>query len=107
MGDGGAQEGDDQGNNVSSESDLYHIHAQGYVSGLAAGSQSVMASFNSWKGDKIHGNKYLLTDVLKNEWALMVLWLVIGMDMAKWLIAAMRVAHQAINAGLDIFYGAH
>ena len=67
VGDGGTDKGDDQGNNLASEKELFDIHAQGYVHGLNAGSQSVMASFNSWHGEKIHGSKYLLTDVLKDK----------------------------------------
>lgn len=67
VGDGGTDKGDDQGNNLASEKELFEIHAQGYVQGLNAGSQSVMASFNSWHGEKIHGSKYLLTDVLKDK----------------------------------------
>ncbi|WP_372626933.1 exo 1,3/1,4-beta-D-glucan glucohydrolase [Arsukibacterium sp.] len=67
VGDGGTVGGDDQGDNIASEQDLYQIHAQGYVGGLQAGAQSVMASFNSWHGEKIHGHKYLLTDVLKQR----------------------------------------
>ncbi|NVK57075.1 MAG: glycoside hydrolase family 3 protein [Alteromonadaceae bacterium] len=67
VGDGGTDKGDDQGNNLATEKELFDIHAQGYVEGLNAGSQSVMASFNSWHGEKIHGSKYLLTDVLKNK----------------------------------------
>lgn len=67
LGDGGTQGGDDQGNNIDSEADLFAIHAQGYVGGLSAGAQTVMASFNSWHGEKIHGSKYLLTDVLKGK----------------------------------------
>ena len=67
VGDGGTVGGDDQGDNIASETDLFRIHAQGYVGGLQAGAQSVMASFNSWHGSKIHGDKYLLTDVLKDR----------------------------------------
>lgn len=67
LGDGGTQNGDDQGNNIDSEADLFNIHAQGYVGGLGAGAQTVMASFNSWNGEKIHGSKYLLTEVLKGK----------------------------------------
>ena len=26
-----------------------------------------MVSFNSWNGEKLHGNKYLISDVLKGE----------------------------------------
>lgn len=52
LGDGGTIDGDDQGDNIDSEEVLYNIHAQGYIGGLTAGSQSVMASFNSWHGKK-------------------------------------------------------
>ena len=65
LGDGGTDKGTDQGNNLSTEQQLIDIHAQGYRSALAAGAQTVMASFNSWNGMKMHGNQYLLTDVLK------------------------------------------
>ncbi|KKO49541.1 beta-glucosidase [Arsukibacterium sp. MJ3] len=67
VGDGGTVGGDDQGDTIATEQALFSIHAQGYVGGLQAGAQSVMASFNSWHGEKIHGHKYLLTDVLKDR----------------------------------------
>ncbi len=67
LGDGGTEGGIDQGDNIASEQDLVRLHAQGYVGGLAAGAQTVMASFNSWHGVKNHGNPYLLTDVLKTK----------------------------------------
>ncbi|MGJ8692307.1 MAG: glycoside hydrolase family 3 N-terminal domain-containing protein [Thalassotalea sp.] len=103
VGDGGTVNGDDQGNNISSEQDLHDIHAQGYVSGLAAGSQSVMASFNSWHGEKIHGNQYLLTDVLKEKMGFD------GFVVGDWnghgqvKGCSNENCPQAINAGLDIF----
>ena len=67
VGDGGTQGGVDQGNTVVNESELRNIHAQGYISALGAGAQTVMASYNSWNGSKLHGNEYLLTDVLKEQ----------------------------------------
>ncbi len=67
LGDGGTEKGIDQGNNLATEQQLIELHAQGYVGGLGAGAQTVMASFNSWHGEKNHGNKYLLTDVLKTR----------------------------------------
>ncbi|AUX36765.1 MULTISPECIES: exo 1,3/1,4-beta-D-glucan glucohydrolase [Sorangium] len=67
MGDGGTEQGKDQGNTVCSEEDLRDIHAQGYLSALEAGAQTVMASFSSWNGDKMHGHRYLLTDILKGQ----------------------------------------
>ena len=67
IGDGGTQGGDDQGNTVLSERELYKTHGQGYVQTIGAGVQTVMASFNSWNGDKVHGSNYLLTDILKEK----------------------------------------
>ncbi len=67
VGDGGTTGGVDQGNTEVSEEELFRIHAQGYVGGLEAGAQTVMASFNSWNGSKIHGDRYLLTEVLKER----------------------------------------
>ena len=67
VGDGGTENGIDQGNTVVTEDALINVHAQGYVSALEADVQTVMASYNSWNGTKIHGNQYLLTDVLKQQ----------------------------------------
>ncbi|MGZ9898677.1 glycoside hydrolase family 3 protein [Shewanella gaetbuli] len=103
LGDGGTEKGIDQGNNVASELDLYQIHAQGYVGGLSAGAQSVMASFNSWHGEKIHGNKYLLTDVLKGRFAFD--GFVVGDWNGHGQVAGCtnESCPQAVNAGLDVF----
>ncbi len=103
VGDGGTVGGDDQGNNIATEQDLFDIHAQGYVGGLTAGAQSVMASFNSWHGDKLHGQKYLLTDVLKEQMGFD------GFVVGDWnghgqvKGCSNEACAQAINAGLDIF----
>lgn len=67
IGDGGTTDGVDQGNAELSEQQLFEVHGQGYVGGLSAGAQTVMASFNSWNGEKIHGSQYLLTEVLKEQ----------------------------------------
>ncbi len=103
LGDGGTQDGDDQGDNISDEKSLFDIHGQGYVHGLAAGAQSVMASFNSWHGKKIHGSKYLLTDVLKNKMGFD------GFVVGDWnghgqiQGCTNEDCAQAMNAGLDIY----
>ncbi|MGR5120903.1 glycoside hydrolase family 3 N-terminal domain-containing protein [Vibrio astriarenae] len=82
VGDGGTLSGIDRGTNSYSENLLRNIHAAGYLSGLKAGAQVVMSSFNSWNNEanydldpergetynhKIHGSKYLITDVLKDK----------------------------------------
>ncbi|MAV86505.1 MAG: 1,4-beta-D-glucan glucohydrolase [Gammaproteobacteria bacterium] len=67
IGDGGTTDGVDQGDTEVSESELRDIHGQGYIAALRAGVQTIMATYNSWNGDKVHGNNYLLTDVLKEQ----------------------------------------
>lgn len=66
-GDGGTLGGDDQGNTVCDESFLRTVHLTAYQTTVNNGVGSVMASFSSWNGVKMHSNKYLLTDVLKTE----------------------------------------
>jgi beta-glucosidase len=67
LGDGGTAGGVDRGDNRSSEAELRDIHGAGYVAAIEAGVQTVMASFSSWQGRTMHGNRELLTDVLKRR----------------------------------------
>ena len=67
IGDGGTADGDDQGNTRISEAELRAIHLPPFKAAIAKGVGSVMMSYSSWNGVKMHGNKYLLTDVLKGE----------------------------------------
>jgi len=67
LADGATQNGVDQGDALISEEALSKIHAAGYYSAIPAGVQTVMASFSSWQGRKLHGDKELLTDVLKRK----------------------------------------
>jgi len=67
IGDGGTEGGVDTGDTRLGEEQLRDIHGAGYGPALQAGTQTVMASFSSWNGQKMHGNKSLLTDVLKGR----------------------------------------
>lgn len=67
LGDGGTTGGRDQGDSVASERVLRDVHAAGYPPAIAAGVQTVMASFSSWHGRKMHGNRDLLVEVLRNR----------------------------------------
>ncbi|HEV8330006.1 MAG TPA: exo 1,3/1,4-beta-D-glucan glucohydrolase [Steroidobacteraceae bacterium] len=67
LGDGGTAGGLDQGDAQSSEDELIRSHAAGYPAAIDAGVMTIMASFSSWQGVKMHGNRSLLTDVLKRR----------------------------------------
>lgn len=67
LADGATENGVDQGDARISEEELREVHAAGYYRAIPAGVQTVMASFSSWQGRKLHGDKELLTDVLKGR----------------------------------------
>lgn len=103
LGDGSTEGGRDQGDSLASEADLARLHAAGYKSAIDAGVQSVMASYNSWHGVKMHGNKALLTGILKDHMGFD------GMIMGDWLAHGQipgctnSDCAAAFNAGLDVF----
>ncbi|MFC3034379.1 glycoside hydrolase family 3 N-terminal domain-containing protein [Pseudoalteromonas fenneropenaei] len=102
VGDGGTQRGIDRGNTLVDEQGLKDIHSQGYFSAINEGVQSVMASFNSWNGQRVHGDKYLLTDVLKNQMGFD------GFVVSDWNAhkfvegCDLEQCAAAINAGVDV-----
>jgi len=102
VGDGGTQYGIDQGNTVVSEEVLREVHMPGYIDAIENNVGSIMASYNSWNGIKLHGNKYLLTDVLKTELGFE------GFVISDWagvdqITEDYREAvKRAINAGIDM-----
>ncbi|NOU03916.1 MAG: 1,4-beta-D-glucan glucohydrolase [Novosphingobium sp.] len=67
LADGGTIGGKDQGDARIAESELVARHAQGYPAAINAGALTVMVSFSSWNGVKNHGNKSLITGVLKQR----------------------------------------
>jgi beta-glucosidase len=65
--DGGTANGVDQGDAICDEAALRKMFLAPYVAAIKAGVGSIMVSYSSWNGTKMHSNKYLLTDVLKGE----------------------------------------
>ena len=103
IGDGGTQQGKDQGDNIDSETDLRDYHGAGYPPALEAGVQTVMASFTSWHGTRMHGHRPLLTNVLKERMGFN------GFVIGDWNGHAQipgcspKSCPAAINAGIDMF----
>ncbi len=116
LGDGGTERGVNEGATLVPERVLVNLHGQGYSGALGAGAQTVMVSFSSWVDPssgkpsfdriteaKIHGSKYLVTDVLKGKMGFD------GLVVSDWKGAGqlpgcttVRCA-KAINAGIDVF----
>ncbi|MBE3113831.1 MAG: glycoside hydrolase family 3 C-terminal domain-containing protein [Actinobacteria bacterium] len=49
------------------EATLRSLHLPPFQKAVEAGAKSIMISLGSWNGTKMHGHRYLLTEVLKNE----------------------------------------
>jgi len=57
----------DQGDTQMDEATLRALFLPPYKAAVDADTLSIMVSFSSWNGTKMHSQKYLLTDVLKGE----------------------------------------
>ena len=101
IGDGGTG-GKDEGDNRATETELRDIHFAGYPPALAAGAQTIMASFSSWQGAKVHGHHGLLTEVLKDR--MHFDGLVVGDWNAHGQVAGCSTVNcpAAVNAGIDV-----
>jgi len=110
IGDGATFHGKEQGEIRASEDHLIHVQAAGFYGALEGGAQTVMASYASWTDTaanrpwgKTHGNRYLLTDVLKQRMGFD------GFVVSDWnaieQIPGCTKMHcpQAVNAGIDLF----
>jgi len=103
VGDGGTTYGIDQGDTRMSEDELRRLHMAPYPPAIAAGVLTVMASFNSWNGDKLHGHQYLLTDVLKKELGFNG-FIISDWDGCDYLVHDFgQTVALGVNAGIDMF----
>jgi beta-glucosidase len=67
VGDGGTTGGVDQGDTEVDEATLRAIHMPPFAEAIKRGVGAVMVSFSSWNGQKMHGNRHLIAEVLKGE----------------------------------------
>ncbi|KAM0871791.1 hypothetical protein ACQ4PT_039163 [Festuca glaucescens] len=67
VGDGGTFKGINEGNTIIDKNGLMKIHMPAYFNSIIRGVSTIMVSYNSWNGEKMHGNHFLITDFLKNK----------------------------------------
>jgi beta-glucosidase len=67
VGDGGTTKGIDENNTVIGLNELLSIHMPAYYNSISKGVATVMISYSSWNGKKMHENRDLVTDFLKNK----------------------------------------
>ena len=97
--DGATDGGVDRGNATISMEEIRKMHLPGFIAGLSAGSPAVMASFSSVNGEKVHGSKLLLDDLLRQE---------LGFDgvlLTDWegVTLSGLSLKQGLDAGIDMF----
>ncbi len=102
-----AEAGRDYNTTTISKRILREIYLPPFLAAVEAGVATVMTSFNDVEGLPATGNKSLVTDILKKEWAFRGLvvsdWNSVG-EMIQWGTAdnLANAAEQAINAGTDM-----
>lgn len=90
-----------------SERSFREIYLPPYEAAIKAGAMTIMTSFNDYNGIPASGNKYLLTDILRKEWAFQ------GMVVTDYTSINEMVQHGvvsteadagilAVNAGVDM-----
>lgn len=102
IGDGGTAGGRDQGDVPYPLAEAMERFAEPYRAGLAAGAGSVMATFNSIEGEKVHGSAEVLDGALRGELGFD------GLVVSDWAairqipIPPMQQVARAVNAGIDL-----
>ncbi len=109
LGDGGTTFGTgmkglvDQGDTIiKDEKELRRIHLTPYIYAISNGVKTIMASFSSINGVKMHEHKYFLTEVLKKELKFR------GFVVSDWKAIEQipgsyeEQVEKAINAGIDM-----
>ncbi|KAL5210510.1 hypothetical protein ABZP36_006133 [Zizania latifolia] len=67
VGDGGTQHGVNEDNTIIDRQGLMNIHMPAYLNALQKGVSTVMISYSSWNGMKMHANHDLITSFLKDR----------------------------------------
>ncbi|UYB53732.1 exo 1,3/1,4-beta-D-glucan glucohydrolase [Xanthomonas sp. AM6] len=109
LGDGATEHGQDQGVARIDKARMLNVHGQGYYGAIAAGVQTVMASYSSWNDvaagvdyGKMHGAAPLLSEALKQKMGfdgfVVSDWNGIGQVPG----CSNASCAQAINAGMDM-----
>ena len=107
VGYGAAEGGRDYNSTMISERSLRNTYFPAFKATAEAGAATLMTSFNEIDGIPSTGNKWLLKNILRDEWG----WN--GMVVTDWNSAGEMIAHgfsrdlkhtaeQAVNAGVDM-----
>ena len=92
----------DQGNSNISEQELRDTQLVPFIQAVEVGVKSVMVGLNTWNGEKVTTNKYLLTDILRDQLGFQ------GFVFSDWYGVyekendKYKALVKAVNAGIDM-----
>mgnify|MGYP001825923034 CR=1 FL=1 len=97
--DGATDNGIDRGDATITDAEIRAMHLPAFIEAVDSGVLSVMASFSSINGEKLHGSRKFLTDMLKNE---------LGFDgvvVSDWEGVELSglTLEEGLNGGIDMF----
>jgi beta-glucosidase len=97
--DGATDDGVDRSNATLSDTEMRAMHLPGFIEAIDRGVVSVMVSFSAVNGEKVHGSKALLTDLLKTELGFE------GVVITDWegIQQSGLTLKQGLDAGIDVF----
>ncbi|MEH6636884.1 MAG: glycoside hydrolase family 3 N-terminal domain-containing protein [Halioglobus sp.] len=97
--DGATDDGIDRSNATITAAELRSVHLPGFVDAIDADVVSVMVSFSAVNGEKVHGSRALLTDLLKIELGFK------GVVVTDWegIQESGLTLKQGLDAGIDMF----
>ncbi len=98
LGDGGTMNGVNTGDTSGDEAALRALHLTPYQAVVSAGVGSIMASYSSWQGTRMHQNKTMITDVLKGDLGFQGF---VGSDYNGCTTNGVTLAN-CLNAGVDM-----
>jgi beta-glucosidase len=101
-GDGGTAGGVDRGDTVVAEAAFRRLHVDQYAPAIAARVGSIMVSYSSYQGVKMHAQRHWLTEVLKEELGFDGILLSDWEGIDKMPMDYSEQLETAVNAGLDM-----
>ncbi|GJX30763.1 beta-glucosidase BoGH3B-like protein [Tanacetum coccineum] len=102
VGDGGTDKGKNEGNTIISYEELENIHMLPYSDCISKGVCTVMASYSSWNGTKMHSHRHLLTDILKEKLGFKANWEALDRFYDPHGSNYRSAVLSAVNAGVDM-----
>ncbi|KAI9100200.1 hypothetical protein K1719_009066 [Acacia pycnantha] len=67
VGEGGTERGKNEGSSILSYEELERIHVAPYLDCFSQGVSTVMLSYCSWNGRRLHSHRFLVTEILKEK----------------------------------------